>query len=57
MNAGAEIGVASTKAYTSQFVCLTLLTLAMGEDLISNGKRIREVRLISLKVVSGSRTH
>lgn len=30
MNAGQEIGVASTKAFTSQLVCLFLLTLALG---------------------------
>eukprot|EP00033_Pygsuia_biforma_P001963 GCRY01002186.1.p1 GENE.GCRY01002186.1~~GCRY01002186.1.p1 ORF type:complete len:736 (+),score=157.67 GCRY01002186.1:127-2334(+) len=32
INAGCEIGVASTKAYTSQVVCLTLMALKMCED-------------------------
>jgi glucosamine--fructose-6-phosphate aminotransferase (isomerizing) len=32
LNAGVEIGVASTKAYTSSIVCLLLLLLAMIED-------------------------
>lgn len=31
-NAGPEIGVASTKAYTSQIVCLMLLALTLAED-------------------------
>lgn len=33
-NAGYEIGVASTKAYTSQIVCLTMLALRLSEDSI-----------------------
>ena len=36
INAGAEIGVASTKAYTSQIVVLLLLALALSEDSISS---------------------
>ena len=32
INAGAEIGVASTKAYTSQIVVLTMIALCMSED-------------------------
>ncbi|KAJ6026460.1 uncharacterized protein N7446_004941 [Penicillium canescens] len=35
INAGPEIGVASTKAYTSQFVAMTMLGLALSEDDIS----------------------
>ncbi len=35
INAGAEIGVASTKAYTSQIVALTLLSLVLAEDSVS----------------------
>lgn len=31
-NAGYEIGVASTKAYTSQIVCITMMALAMSKD-------------------------
>eukprot|EP00899_Mesostigma_viride_P024865 jgi/Mesvir1/5563/Mv15586-RA.3 len=37
INAGCEIGVASTKAYTSQIVVSTLIALALGED--SNSRR------------------
>ncbi|KAL2330164.1 hypothetical protein Fmac_017745 [Flemingia macrophylla] len=35
INAGAEIGVASTKAYTSQIVVMVMLALAIGGDTIS----------------------
>ncbi|CAL8461865.1 g1396 [Coccomyxa elongata] len=34
INAGCEIGVASTKAYTSQMVALTMMGLALSEDSI-----------------------
>lgn len=40
INAGAEIGVASTKAYTSQIVAITMMALALSEDSISK----RELR-------------
>ncbi|XP_027930062.1 glutamine--fructose-6-phosphate aminotransferase [isomerizing] 2 [Vigna unguiculata] len=39
INAGAEIGVASTKAYTSQIVVMVMLALAIGGDTISNQAR------------------
>lgn len=39
INAGCEIGVASTKAYTSQIVVMTMLALAIGDDTISNQAR------------------
>ncbi|KAK7374389.1 hypothetical protein VNO80_07819 [Phaseolus coccineus] len=39
INAGAEIGVASTKAYTSQIVVMVMLSLAIGGDTISNKAR------------------
>ncbi|XP_010513230.1 PREDICTED: glutamine--fructose-6-phosphate aminotransferase [isomerizing] 2 [Camelina sativa] len=39
INAGAEIGVASTKAYTSQIVVMVMLALAIGSDTISNQKK------------------
>ncbi len=39
INAGAEIGVASTKAYTSQIVVLTMVALAISEDSISKRAR------------------
>uniref|UniRef100_A0A674B9J4 glutamine--fructose-6-phosphate transaminase (isomerizing) n=1 Tax=Salmo trutta TaxID=8032 RepID=A0A674B9J4_SALTR len=43
INAGPEIGVASTKAYTSQFVALTMFGLMMSEDRISLQKRRLEI--------------
>ncbi|KAM7490056.1 hypothetical protein LguiA_032977 [Lonicera macranthoides] len=39
INAGSEIGVASTKAYTSQIVVMTMLALAIGSDTISTQAR------------------
>nr|XP_027109076.1 glutamine--fructose-6-phosphate aminotransferase [isomerizing]-like [Coffea arabica] len=39
INAGCEIGVASTKAYTSQIVVMAMLALAVGGDMISNEAR------------------
>ncbi|KAK4263245.1 hypothetical protein QN277_028683 [Acacia crassicarpa] len=39
INAGVEIGVASTKAYTSQIVVMAMLALAIGGDTISNQAR------------------
>ncbi|KAG6542656.1 hypothetical protein Mapa_015890 [Marchantia paleacea] len=39
INAGCEIGVASTKAYTSQIAVMTMLALALGEDTISTRAR------------------
>lgn len=47
VNAGAEIGVASTKAYTSQIVALTLIALSLGGDSLSRHER-RENILESL---------
>ncbi|KAL4067030.1 hypothetical protein V8B97DRAFT_998546 [Scleroderma yunnanense] len=35
INAGPEVGVASTKAYTSQYVALVLMALQLSEDRIS----------------------
>ena len=35
INAGAEIGVASTKAYTSQIVCIVLLAVMLAGDSVS----------------------
>ena len=43
INAGPEIGVASTKAYTSQFVALVMFGLVMSQDRISMQKRRLEV--------------
>lgn len=35
LNVGPEIGVASTKAYTSQFIVLVMFALLLGEDKVS----------------------
>ncbi|XP_072560761.1 glutamine--fructose-6-phosphate aminotransferase [isomerizing] 1 [Paramormyrops kingsleyae] len=43
INAGPEIGVASTKAYTSQFVALIMFALLMCADRISMQPRRREI--------------
>ncbi|XP_072881397.1 glutamine--fructose-6-phosphate aminotransferase [isomerizing] 1-like isoform X2 [Hemitrygon akajei] len=43
VNAGPEIGVASTKVYTSQFVALVMFALLISEDRISMQKRRREI--------------
>ncbi|GCC17679.1 hypothetical protein chiPu_0017639 [Chiloscyllium punctatum] len=43
INAGPEIGVASTKVYTSQFVALVMFALMMSEDRISMQQRRKEI--------------
>ncbi|KAL7677834.1 hypothetical protein ACOME3_004067 [Neoechinorhynchus agilis] len=43
INAGPEIGVASTKAYTSQFLSLVLLALVLSEDSIKKQPRRHEI--------------
>lgn len=43
INAGPEIGVASTKAYTSQFISLVMFALVMSEDRISMMSRRSEI--------------
>ena len=43
VNAGAEIGVASTKAYTSQLIVLILIAIYFGQDRISLQPLIREI--------------
>lgn len=43
LNAGPEIGVASTKAYTSQIIALILFALMMSGDKISSSDRRKEV--------------
>jgi hypothetical protein len=40
---GAEIGVASTKAYTSQIVAITMMALCLSEDCISKRPRRDEI--------------
>ncbi|KAK9385776.1 hypothetical protein V1515DRAFT_559360 [Lipomyces mesembrius] len=44
INAGPEIGVASTKAYTSQYVALVMMALSLSDDRIS--KRARRHAII-----------
>lgn len=44
VNAGPEIGVASTKAYTSQFISLVMFALVMSEDRKSLEARRLEVK-------------
>lgn len=43
INAGPEIGVASTKAYTSQFISLVMFALVMSEDRISLRARREQI--------------
>ncbi|GFS56660.1 glutamine--fructose-6-phosphate aminotransferase 2 [Nephila pilipes] len=43
INAGPEIGVASTKAYTSQFLSLVMFALVLSEDRISMQSRRSEI--------------
>lgn len=43
INAGPEIGVASTKAYTSQFVAMVMFALSLSEDRMSKQKRREEI--------------
>lgn len=43
INAGPEIGVASTKAYTSQYVALVMIALQLSDDSISKEPRRQEI--------------
>ncbi|KAK0718725.1 hypothetical protein B0T21DRAFT_55055 [Apiosordaria backusii] len=43
VNAGPEIGVASTKAYTSQFIAMIMFALSLGEDRASKQRRREEI--------------
>lgn len=43
INAGPEIGVASTKAYTSQFVAMVMFALSLSEDRASKQQRREEI--------------
>lgn len=43
LNAGPEIGVASTKAYTSQFLALVMMALQLSEDRLSLQERRKEI--------------
>ena len=55
INAGPEIGVASTKAYTSQFIALVMVALYLGEDRISSLSR-RKAIIDDLKLLPGKLT-
>lgn len=50
INAGPEIGVASTKAYTSQFISLVMFALVMSEDRISLRVRRLQVRSVVFNI-------
>ncbi|KAK6200357.1 glucoseamine-6 phosphate synthase [Scheffersomyces amazonensis] len=43
INAGPEIGVASTKAYTSQYIALVMVALSLSNDTISKIERHSEI--------------
>lgn len=43
INAGPEIGVASTKAYSSQFIALVLIALQLSQDNLSHTERRAEI--------------
>lgn len=43
INAGPEIGVASTKAYTSQFVAMIMFALSLSEDRASKAQRRQDI--------------
>lgn len=43
INAGPEIGVASTKAYTSQYIALVMVALSLSNDSISKAPRHKEI--------------
>jgi glucosamine--fructose-6-phosphate aminotransferase (isomerizing) len=43
VNAGPEIGVASTKAYTSQFIAMVMVALSLSEDRASKKARREEI--------------
>lgn len=43
INAGPEIGVASTKAYTSQYIALVMMALSLSDDRISKSSRRIEI--------------
>lgn len=43
INAGPEIGVASTKAYTSQYIALVMMALSLSDDRISKSSRRNEI--------------
>ncbi|KAI9342565.1 hypothetical protein BDR26DRAFT_859181 [Obelidium mucronatum] len=53
INAGPELSVASTKAYTSQFIALTLIALQLSDDNYAKVQRRKEI-IQGLKELSGN---
>ncbi len=55
LNCGPEIGVASTKAYTSQIIALTLMALQLGEHDTASKERRKNVcqgnHILSIKSI------
>lgn len=43
INAGPEIGVASTKAYTSQYIALAMLALSLSDDRLSSLEKRQDI--------------
>ncbi|WOO77943.1 Glutamine--fructose-6-phosphate aminotransferase [isomerizing] [Vanrija pseudolonga] len=43
INAGPEIGVASTKAYTSQYIALVMMAVQLSDDSISKAERRQQI--------------
>jgi glutamine---fructose-6-phosphate transaminase (isomerizing) len=54
INAGPEIGVASTKAYTSQFISIVMFGMVMSEDRISLQQRRKDVSLLRMLRIFGA---
>ncbi|AJP39937.1 AQG_2a_G0032700.mRNA.1.CDS.1 [Saccharomyces cerevisiae] len=52
INAGPEIGVASTKAYTSQYIALVMFALSLSDDRVSKIDRRIEI-IQGLKLIPG----
>jgi len=54
VNAGAEIGVASTKAYTSQLLVIVMIAIKLGEDRLSKQERIHtimeDLKILPIKI-------
>ncbi|KAJ3031524.1 UNVERIFIED_CONTAM: glutamine--fructose-6-phosphate transaminase (isomerizing) [Siphonaria sp. JEL0065] len=53
INAGPELSVASTKAYTSQFIALTLIALQLSDDNYAKVARRKEI-IQGLQALSGN---
>ena len=56
INAGPEIGVASTKAYTSQFLSLVMFACMMAEDRLSKQSRVHDI-IEALRTFPGMHTN